>query len=376
MRCAAVSTRLTHVSGAVHHGDVGIDELRTAPWYHPSEIVLGRVFERLKDEYPRESYQIITKLGKYGPKAQHHTYDADSVRASVYRSLKRLKTDYLDIVRKSCSSPVHPARRSRPDLHDVEFVSSHPFPCPGGDHLSALSALSHPGAPDPFRLRAPHEPHGAGDEQIMEGLRALAALRTEGKVRKIGIAGYPLPVLLRLSLLASAHGVTLDIVQTYAQQTILNPSLAGGYLAAFAQAGVKEVTNAAPLAMGILTSSGGPEWHPARSEADGMYDACVQAAALCRERGTTLEEVALNYGYKEIRLGQKGGGDVVPVVIGCKNIEEIKRTIKQWREVNVPGVRNAETTSKVEQVESEVIRLFEEKGVKGVSWSSPGQHAL
>lgn len=64
--------------------------------------MLGRVFERLKDEYPRKSYQIITKLGKYGPKVQHHTYDADSVRSSVERSLKRLRTDYLDVV---CAYP-------------------------------------------------------------------------------------------------------------------------------------------------------------------------------------------------------------------------------------------------------------------------------
>ena len=211
--------------------------------------------------------------------------------------------------------------------------------------------------------------------QIIEGLQTLAALRSEGKVRKIGIAGYPLPVLLRLSLLARASDITLDIVQTYAQQTILNPSLAGGYLAAFTDAGVREVTNAAPLAMGILTSSGGPEWHPARSERDGMYEACVQAAALCKARGTSLEEVALNFGYREVRL-RSGEEDVVPVVIGCKNIGEIKRTIKQWREVNVPGVRDAEAGKKAEEVEGEVIRLFEDKGVKGVSWSSPGQGAL
>jgi len=261
------------------------------------------------------------------------------------------------------------------DLHDVEFVSSHPFPCPGGDHLSVLSSLSDPAATDAFKLRPPHTALGPGDSQILEGLQTLAALRSEGKVRKIGIAGYPLPVLLRLSLLARANDIKLDIVQTYAQQTILNPSLAGGYLAAFENAGVQEVTNAAPLAMGILTSSGGPEWHPARSEEGGMYEACRQAAALCRERGTSLEEVALNFGYKEVRLGD-GQGEAVPVVIGCKSIEEIKRTIKQWREVNVPGARDAEAAKKVEAVEAEVIRLFEDKGVKGVSWSSPGQNAL
>lgn len=80
--------------------------LTAAPWYHPSEIVLGRVFDALKDEYPRESYQLITKLGKYGPKVKHHTYDKESVRQSVERSLKRLRTDYLDVVCACISLPL------------------------------------------------------------------------------------------------------------------------------------------------------------------------------------------------------------------------------------------------------------------------------
>ena len=63
---------------------------------------MGRVFEALKDEYPRESYTLITKLGKYGPKVAQHTYDAESTKASVERSLKRLKTDYLDVVCEFC----------------------------------------------------------------------------------------------------------------------------------------------------------------------------------------------------------------------------------------------------------------------------------
>lgn len=125
--------------------------------------------------------------------------------------------------------------------------------------------------------------------------------------------------------------------------------------------------------MGILTASGGPEWHPAKNERDGMVEACAEAVRVCKERGTSIEQVALNYGYKEVKMGN---GEVVPVVIGCKSIDEIKRTVKQWREVNVPGVRDESEGVKVQAVEDEVIRLFEERGVKGVSWSSPGQGAL
>lgn len=72
-----------------------------APWYHPSEIILGRVFKAIEAEFPRESYTLITKVGKYGPKVQYHTYDAASVKASVERSLKRMNTSYLDAVCES-----------------------------------------------------------------------------------------------------------------------------------------------------------------------------------------------------------------------------------------------------------------------------------
>jgi len=207
----------------------------------------------------------------------------------------------------------------------------------------------------------------------LEGLTALSSLRAQGKVHKIGVAGYPLPVLLRLTYLAKSAGVHIDVVQTYAQQTIINPSLTAGYLAAFEDAGVEEMTNAAPLAMGILTASGGPEWHPARAQRDGIFAACQEAVQLCKERGTSIEEVSLNFGYKEVKMRK---GTVLPVVIGCKSIEEIKRTIKQWREVNVLGVRSEEEAERLGKVEEEVIKLFEERGVKGVSWSSPGQGAL
>jgi aryl-alcohol dehydrogenase-like predicted oxidoreductase len=242
------------------------------------------------------------------------------------------------------------------------------MPSPAGNHIRALAALSDPSAPDAFKLRPPYVSQGPGDDNILEGLRTLAELRESGKVRKIGIAGYPLPTLLRLALLARENGLTLDIVQTYAQETIVNPGLTSGYLAAFEEAGVREVTNAAPLAMGILTTSGGPEWHPARDEKDGVFEATREAAKIAEERGTTLENVALDYGFREIKMKD---GRTVPVVIGCKSIYEIRRTVKGWRQVNVPGERSEDAAVKARQTEEEISALFDKRGVKGLSWASP-----
>ena len=297
----------------------------------------------------------------------------------MQRSLKRLKTDYLDVVcaYHSFLSLTHLHTHDitdTSDLHDVEFVNSHPCPSPGGAHIAALKALDpspctdFDAFEDTFGLKPPYTPRGPGDAQILEGLSALSDLRSQGVVRKIGIAGYPLPTLLRLCLLAQKAGIKIDIVQTYAQQTIINPSLTGGYLASFAQAGVDKVTNAAPLAMGILTTAGGPEWHPTNRERGPSFEACREASALCQEKGTSIEAVSLGFGMKA--LSTPSGADI-PVVIGCKSIQEIKRTVEQWKKVN-----EGEKSEKEKEIEQEVIEIFKRRGVLGVSWESPSPEAF
>lgn len=257
-------------------------------------------------------------------------------------------------------------------MHDVEYVTSFPFPTLAGNHLLALDTLSDPSLPDTWKLRGPHGSQGEGDDNVLEGLATLAELREQGKIRKIGMAAYPLPVLLRLTLLAQSKGIKIDIIQTYAQQTIINPSLSSGFLQEFEKAGV-EVTNAAPLAMGILTTSGGPDWHPARNEKDGVFEATREAAKLAEERGTRLENVALDFGFRELKMKN---GKVVPVVIGCKSIEEIKRTVKGWRAVNVPGERSQEEVEQAKKVEEEITELFKRRKVTGLSWQRPEREHL
>ncbi|KAH9967718.1 NADP-dependent oxidoreductase domain-containing protein [Lactifluus volemus] len=77
----------------------GIRAFDTAPFYDNSEIVLGTALKALEQEFPRATYQLITK---------------------------RLHTQYLDVVY----------------LHDVEFVARCGVAPPRreGNHLSALGA--------------------------------------------------------------------------------------------------------------------------------------------------------------------------------------------------------------------------------------------
>ncbi|BEI90139.1 uncharacterized protein CcaverHIS019_0302090 [Cutaneotrichosporon cavernicola] len=320
----------------------GMTAFDTAPHYHPSEIILGHSLAALRDEYPRESYAIITKAGKYGPHVADHDYSPKVIKASVERSLRRLQTLYLDVVY----------------LHDVEFVAD--APPAQGTHLDALGD----GAAE-YHLTS-LEPLGAGDQVVLAALDALRDLQSEGKIRAIGIAGYPLPTMLRLCRLAQAAGHPVDVVQSYAHQTVLCSTLAS-FLPAFEAAGVKQVVNAAPLAMGILTAHGGPEWHPAKY-VPAVYDATRAAVRLAKEMGSTIEDVACAFGYRPLNMAN---GAVVPVVIGCTDLKQLHMTLKSYAEVN--GGQVSEATLEAEDA---VVKLFEERGVHNVSWQSPAPKDL
>ncbi|KJE01371.1 galactose dehydrogenase [Cryptococcus gattii NT-10] len=316
----------------------GMNAFDTSPWYHPSEIILGNALAAL--DHPRASYHIITKVGKYGPNSSDHTYSPEVVKASVERSLRRLKTDYLDAVY----------------LHDVEYTL--PGPSYEGNPVPLLSTiLSQPLVPT------------AEEIKILDGIAALREFQTSGHILLVGIAGYPLPILLRLALLVrDITGKPLDVVQTYAHHTLQNDALQQGYLQALTEkAGVKQVVSASPLAMGLLTTSGGPDWHPAKKYPE-LFDATRAAVEMCKEKGTKLEDVALSFGYRPLN---QPDGRRVPIVVGCKDLEEVTDTVRRWKGVN-PGAQGVGGSEKKE-LEEEVKKLFAERGVQCWSWACPSE---
>ncbi|WVQ72962.1 hypothetical protein IAR50_002524 [Cryptococcus sp. DSM 104548] len=319
----------------------GITSFDTAPWYHPSEIILGNALRAL--DYPRDSYHLITKVGKYGPNCRDHVWDPEVIKASVERSLQRLGTDYLDAVY----------------LHDIEYT----LPPPSCSHTPLVdisSVLSRPLVPTPE------------ESTLLLAISTLRILQLSGKILKIGIAGYALPVLLRLSLLVlHTTGIPLDIVQTFGHHTIQNSCLEKGYLQAFEEeAKVDRVINAAPLSMGLLTTGGGPEWHPAR-EISPLWEASRAASDLCLSKDTSLEQISLSYAYRAIEQPSKKR---VPVVIGCTELEHVRDSVLMWNQVNH---ENEVESRGSRELEESVRALFGEKGVEDWSWTCPtdGQRA-
>ena len=75
----------------------GISAIDTSPYYTTSEKVLGKAFKDVADEFPRESYTIITKAGRYGrTKEEGFDYSPERIRKSIKNSLELFGTTYID----------------------------------------------------------------------------------------------------------------------------------------------------------------------------------------------------------------------------------------------------------------------------------------
>ncbi|MDG9675971.1 aldo/keto reductase [Micromonospora sp. DH14] len=207
--------------------DLGVNIIDVSPYYGATvaETVLGRALRGVD----RESYVLASKVGRYGEST--FDFSATRVTASVEESLTRLGTDHLDLIQ----------------CHDIEF--------------------------------------GDLDQIIDETLPALAELRAAGKVRFLGITGYPLAALTRV-----AATVPVDTVLSYCRYTLLDRALAA-VVPDLAASGTA-VMNASPLAMGLLSRRGAPAWHPA---SPAVRQAAAAAAELCARHGVDIAQVALRF---------------------------------------------------------------------------------
>jgi L-galactose dehydrogenase len=250
--------------------DLGVNIIDVSPYYGQTaaETVLGRALAGID----RSSYVLATKAGRYGDDA--FDFSAARVVASVEESLTRLGTDHLDLIQ----------------CHDIEF--------------------------------------GDLDQIVAETLPALFALRDTGKVRFVGITGYPLAALLRV-----ASAVPVDTVMSYCRYTLLDRALLEA-APAFAERGTA-VMNASPLAMGLLSDRGAPPWHPAPPP---VRAASQEAAKLCSERGIDIAQVAVRFAAAPPQFATTFVGSASPVnmarnvrwalePIDPELIEEIERVL-------------------------------------------------
>jgi aryl-alcohol dehydrogenase-like predicted oxidoreductase len=199
----------------------------TSPYYGRgmSEVFLGIALEGV----PRDSYTLCTKLGRYAP--AHFDFSPRRVAESIDVSLERLRTDHLDV--NLC--------------HDVEFV-------------------------DMARI-------------VDETLPALRKIQEQGKVRFVGISGYPMKAFRYV-----LDRADLDVVLSYNHYTLQNTMLAD--LVPYLKSKGIGVMNAAPFSARLLTSAPLPKWHKAPPE---VREVAARAARHCADRGSDIAKLALQY---------------------------------------------------------------------------------
>jgi L-galactose dehydrogenase len=213
---------------AVHHAiECGINLFDVSPYYGLT-LAESRLGEALEGH--RDKVVLATKCGRYG--AEEFDFSAQRITAGLEDSLRRLRTDHVDLLQ----------------AHDVEFAHA--------------------------------------DQIVEETLPALRKLQQQGKARYIGITGLSLK-----NLVAIAKRADVDSMITYCRYNLMVDDM-DDVLMPFAQERGMGIVNASPLHMGILTEHGPAAWHPASQE---VKQAGKDVVAFCKSQGVDAPELALNF---------------------------------------------------------------------------------
>lgn len=227
--------------------DCGLDFIDTSPYYGRgmSEVLLGVALRGI----PRDRYLLCTKLGRYD--AQHFDFSARRVVESVDVSLHRMGVQHLDI----CL------------CHDIEYVD--------------MSQI------------------------VEETLPALRKLQAQGKVRFVGVSGYPMKIFRYV-----LDRTDLDVVLSYNHFTLQNRQFAD--LVPYLKSKQVGIINAAPFAARLLTNAPLPKWHKA---SEAVKAACRKAAELCQSRGSDIAKLAVQFSIRN--------PDMATCIVGSANPDNV-----------------------------------------------------
>jgi L-galactose dehydrogenase len=235
--------------------DVGMNFIDTSPFYGRgmSEVLLGVALR----DVPRDRYILGTKLGRYD--RAHFDFSARRVVESVDVSLHRMGVEHLDI----CL------------CHDIEFVD--------------MSQI------------------------VEETIPALRQLQAQGKVRFVGISGYPMKIFRYV-----LDRTDLDVVLSYNHYTLQNTMFAD--LVPELKAKGVGIMNAAPFSARLLTNAPLPSWHKATPEVRAV---CRQAADHCAARGVDIAQLALQFSI--------ANPDMTTCITGSANPDRVREWAR-WAE--------------------------------------------
>jgi L-galactose dehydrogenase len=213
---------------AIHQAiDRGINFFDVAPYY-------GRTLaeERLGVALAGKRSQIVlsSKCGRYDTAS--FDFSATRVKTSIDESLRRLRTDHLDLF----------------IAHDIEF--------------------------------------GNREQVIQETIPAMRELQQVGKVRYIGISGLPLKILADV-----AERGKVDFVLSYCHYNLMERDL-DVWLTPVLEKHQMGLINAAAVHLRILTNVGPIASHPAP---EAVKKAGAEVVRLCESRGVNPAILSLAF---------------------------------------------------------------------------------
>ncbi|XP_044016791.1 L-galactose dehydrogenase-like isoform X1 [Aphidius gifuensis] len=268
----------------------GINYIDTGPWYGQgkSETIIGKALKGI----PRKAYYIATKVGRYELDFDNmFDFSAEKTRKSFKKSLERLGVNYVDVLQ----------------VHDIEFAPS-------------LDII------------------------ITQTLPELSKLVSEGKVKNIGITGYPVSVLKEC---IEKSNINIACVLSYSRYTLIDDTLLK-YIPFFKEFNIGLISAAAPC-MGLLTDQGPPAWHPAD---DDVKKQCKNAVEYCQNHGSKIVKLAVWFSMQ--------CKDIDTHLIGMMNVKEVESNLATLHD----GI-----TDKEQQLLNEIQNKYL-SNIKGRHWEN------
>jgi aryl-alcohol dehydrogenase-like predicted oxidoreductase len=174
---------------------------------------------------------------------------------------------------------------------------------------------------------------------VDETLPALRKVQQQGKVRFVGVSGYPMNIFKYV-----LDRAELDVILSYNHYTLQNTMLAD--LVPFLQKKGVGIMNAAPFSARLLTDAPLPPWHKATEE---VRTVCRKASEHCQSRGAELAKLALQFSLAH--------PDLATCVTGSAN----PRRITQWAEWADEPL-DLELLGEVQQILQPVHNWFYDEG--------------
>lgn len=253
--------------------ELGMNYIDTSPFYGRgmSEVLLGTVLR----DVPRESYTLSSKLGRYS--VEHFDFSARRVTESVDISLERLNVDHIDIML----------------CHDIEFVDMRQI--------------------------------------IDETLPQLRKEQQKGKVKFVGVSGYPMKVFQYV-----LDRADLDVILSYNHYTMQNTML--GDMVPYLQSKGVGIMNAAPFAARLLSNAPLPSWHRATPQVRAVAE---KARLHCEAAGVDIGQLAVQYSIEN--------PDISTCMIGSANPDNVRKWV-EWAQAPVDRRLMAEVIEILEPI--------------------------